>query len=982
MTEKPHPDGRDYRQTLFLPETGFPMRAGLPKAEPQWLERWERTGLYSRLREEAKGRPRFVLHDGPPYANGHIHIGTAMNKILKDIVVRSRQMQGFDAPYVPGWDCHGLPIEWKVEENYRAKGRRKEEVPGSEFRAACREFAQHWLDVQRAEFKRLGVAGDWDNPYTTMAFDAEAAIVAELLQFAHKGMLYRGSKPVMWSPVEKTALAEAEVEYRDHVSHTIWVRFPVVEGAQTPEILDGADIVIWTTTPWTIPGNKAIAWSPAIAYGVYEVNAVDDSAFTPWAKPGDRLVIADALADSVAKAAKISAWTRIGGAGAAELRGVECAHPFRDLKGAQGHWDYAVPLLDGDHVTEEAGTGFVHTAPGHGHDDYIVWRAHGHHEIPKTVDENGAFMEHVPVFAGLEVIRTEGKKAGEDGPANEAVIKALIETGLLLARGRLTHSYPHSWRSKAPVIFRNTEQWFIALDDGSELRRKALDSIAATHWTPKQAENRITAMVADRPDWLISRQRAWGVPITLFVHRQTGDYLRDEAVDARILDAVREGGTDSWFDLPPEHFLGDAYSPEDWIRVTDILDVWFDSGSTHAFVLEPRGLGWPADLYLEGSDQHRGWFQSSLLEACGTRGRAPYKAVLTHGFVMDGEGRKMSKSAGNVVSPEDVAKQYGAEILRIWVASSDFTDDLRIGDEILNSCVDSYRKLRNTMRYLLGALKDWDESERIEPAEMPSLERFVLHRLSELDVTVRRAYEAHDYRRAFSALFNFCAVELSSFYFDVRKDVLYCDPLRSTRRRACRTVMDKLFTRLTAWLAPIMVFTMEEVWLSRFPSDGGSVHARLFPETPEAWRDEALAADWAVLRRLRRAVTGALEVERRDKRIGASLEAAPHIHVTSPDYAAALDRQRGESTREDFLAELCITSGATLRDGAGPAEAFRLEGVDDVSVVPARAGGVKCARSWKFFDPAAADPAYPGITPRDAQAVAEWDGMRGGAHAG
>ncbi len=973
MSKQAESGGRDYRETLFLPETGFPMRAGLPKAEPEWLARWSNMDLYGKLRAASEGRPRFVLHDGPPYANGHIHIGTAMNKVLKDMVVRSRQMAGFDAPYVPGWDCHGLPIEWKVEEAYRAKGKKKEDVPTGEFRAACRDFAQKWLDVQREEFKRLGGCGDWDNPYTTMAFDAEADIVEELLKFAHKGMLYRGSKPVMWSPVEKTALAEAEVEYRDHVSHTIWVRFPVVQG---PEVLDGADIVIWTTTPWTIPGNKAVAWSTSIEYGVYEVKAVDDSQFTPWAKPGDRLVLADALAQSVADAAKISDWTRVADAG--DLRGVECAHPFRDLAEAHGHWDYAVPLLDGDHVTEEAGTGFVHTAPGHGQEDYIVWRAHGHHEIPKTVDENGAFTPNVPVFAGLEVIRTEGKKAGQDGPANEAVIKALIENGTLLARGKLTHSYPHSWRSKAPVIFRNTEQWFIALDDDEDLRAKALDAIAATQWTPKVAENRITAMVEDRPDWLISRQRAWGVPITLFVCQSTGDYLRDADVDARIVQAVREGGADAWFELPAEHFLGEAYSTEEWTKITDILDVWFDSGSTHAFVLEARDMGWPADLYLEGSDQHRGWFQSSLLEACGTRGRAPYKAVLTHGFVMDGKGMKMSKSAGNTVSPLEVADKYGAEILRIWVASSDFTEDLRIGDEILGSSVDSYRKLRNTMRYLLGALKDFDESERVAPDAMPSLERLILHRMAEVDAIVRKAYEVYDYRRAFTALFNFCAVDLSSFYFDVRKDVLYCDPLGSDRRRACRTVMDELFSRLTAWLAPIMVFTMEEVWLSRFPSDTDSVHLRTFPDTPESWRDEALAADWAVLRRLRRAVTGALEVERREKRIGASLEAAPAIHVASGDYAAALDRQRGDDSREDFLAELCIASGAALAEGAAPDGAFRLEGVDDIAVVPAKAPGVKCARSWKFFDPETADPAYPDVTPRDARALKEWDA----AHAG
>ncbi len=966
--------GRDYRETLFLPKTDFPMRAGLPKAEPKWLQRWEDIKLYDRQRAAAKGREVFLLHDGPPYANGHIHIGTGMNKILKDFVARSRQMMGYDSPYIPGWDCHGLPIEWKVEEAYRAKGRDKNEVPINEFRGECRAFAQKWLDVQREEFKRLGVNGDWDDPYTTMAYDAEAAIVGEFLKFAEKGMLYRGSKPVMWSPVEKTALAEAEIEYRDHVSPTIWVRYRVVSG---PEALQSADIVIWTTTPWTIPASKAISYSPDISYGLYEVTEIDDSDFAPWAKKGDRLLIADKLWDEVAKSAKITRGVRLQDV---DPQGLEVAHPLRGYKPdeVKGHWDYAVPLLDGDHVTDEAGTGFVHTAPGHGQEDYAVWRAHGHHEIPRTVEEDGSFAPSVPLFAGMEIIRTTGKKSGQDGPANEAIVKTLIDANRLLARGRMTHSYPHSWRSKAPILFRNTEQWFIAMDGEDDLRGKALEAIARTEWTPKQAENRITAMVEDRPDWLISRQRAWGVPLTLFARKDNGDYLRDEAVNRRILDALREHGADVWFDWPAKDFLGDAYNEDDWIKVGDILDVWFDSGSTHAFVLEGRGLKWPASLYLEGSDQHRGWFQSSLLESCGTRGRAPYDAVLTHGFVMDGDGRKMSKSLGNVVAPEDVANKFGADILRVWAASSDFTEDLRIGDEIIGSAVDSYRKLRNTLRYMLGGLEGFSEDEQIEPAAMPSLDRWVLHRLYELDNVVRGAYESYDFKRAYYALFNFCTVDLSAVYLDVRKDALYCDTLDSDRRRACRTVMDAVFERLTAWLAPLLPFTMEEAWLTRFPGDEDSVHLRLFPETPESWCDETLSKDWKTIRRLRRVVTGALEIERREKCIGSSLEAAPAVYVADPAYLEAIERNRGGAEAEDFLAELFITSGASLIEGEAPADAYRdLEETPDIAVVPAKAEGVKCQRSWKYFDPADADPRYPDITPRDAAAVAAWDAQNG-----
>src|SRR5215469_15900875 len=720
--------GRDYRPTVFLPETAFPMRAGLPQKEPEILARWEENGLYHQIRRarQASDAPLYVLHDGPPYANGALHIGHALNKTLKDFVVRSRFALGFDVDYVPGWDCHGLPIEWKIEEEVRAQGKRKDEVPVAEFRARCRAFAGKWIDLQRSEFKRLGVLGRWEDPYSTMDFASEAAIVGEFHKFLMSDQLYRGSKPVMWSPVERTALADAEVEYHDHTSPTVWVKFPVKNGPQFGD----ASIVIWTTTPWTLPANRAISFNPAISYGLYEVVTMEQGlAFEPWAKPGDRLVVADKLAADVAANAKIAEWTRVSDFGPSCLK---AHHPLHAMDPGYG---FDVPLLDGDHVTEDAGTGFVHTAPGHGADDYNVWLAHGlpRDAIPDTVDPDGAYYPHVPLFGGLKVLETEGKKAGKFGPANPAVMDKLIEAGNLLARGRVEHSYPHSWRSKAPVIFRNTPQWFVKVEDDG-LRARALAAIDATEFYPAQGKNRIRSMVESRPDWLISRQRAWGSPLAMYVDKRTGQPLKDEAVNARILHAIRQHGADAWFTRPDSEFLGNEHDPADFEKVEDILDVWFDSGSTHSFVIEGRADSrWPADLYLEGSDQHRGWFQSSLLEACGTRGRAPFNGVLTHGFVLDENGEKMSKSKGNTTEPQTVIKESGADILRLWVAMSDYADDLRIGKTILQTTVDAYRKLRNTLRYLLGALDGFSEAERLPVEQMPPLERFILHRLWQLD---------------------------------------------------------------------------------------------------------------------------------------------------------------------------------------------------------------------------------------------------------
>ena len=953
----------DYKSTVFLPKTDFPMRGGLPKREPELLQRWEELGLFERLREESKGREKFILHDGPPYANGHLHIGHALNKILKDVINRSQQMLGKDANYVPGWDCHGLPIEWKIEEQYRAKGKDKDEVPILEFRRECREFAEKWVAIQSEEFQRLGVVGNWDDPYLTMALESEARIAAELMKFAENGRLFRGSKPVMWSVVEKTALAEAEIEYHDHVSTTIWVKFPVIAAAGD---LAGADVLIWTTTPWTIPANRAIAYSTKIPYGLYEVTqATEDN----WAKVGDKLIIADALAGQVMEAARVEAFERRAAVDPAQVS--LCAHPFRDIEGGEGYWDYDVPLLPADYVTDDAGTGFVHTAPGHGADDYVtfvnnreVFAQVGLTEVPHTVGEAGEYFDHVPLLAGNRVYTHKGK----EGDANKAVIDLLVQSGALLARGRLKHSYPHSWRSKAPLIFRNTPQWFISMGDekGEDgLRAIALKAIEETRFVPSTGKTRIRGMVESGPDWVISRQRAWGVPIAVFVGKATGDVLVDADVNARIFEAFVEEGADAWFaDGAAARFLDDDYDPEEWEKVDDILDVWFESGSTHAFVLEQRDdLEWPASLYLEGTDQHRGWFRSSLLEACGTRGRAPFDAVLTHGFVLDEKAQKMSKSSGNALSPQDVTKQYGADILRLWVVGTDYTEDPVFGPETVKQMADIYRRMRNTLRYLLGSLDGFDEAERVDAADMPELERWVLHRIYEVDRGLRTASDGFEFHPFFAALHNFCAVDLSAFYFDIRKDALYCDPVDDPTRRAARTVLDILFDHLTAWLAPFLAFTAEEAWISRYSEDtakAASVHLRIFPQVPENWRDDALAEKWAKVRTLRRVVTGALELERAEKRIGSSLQAAPRVYAPQAlaDAADGLD-----------FAEICITSGIAIATETPPAGAFALDDVAEVGVVPAVAEGEKCARCWRVLPEVGQDTSAPELCGRCAAAV-------------
>ncbi len=1011
MTDAPSTskDGAtDYSKTLFLPQTEFPMRAGLPDKEPQIWKRWEDGKLYERLRAQAKGRVKFVLHDGPPYANGNIHIGHALNKILKDLVTRSQQMLGFDSNYVPGWDCHGLPIEWKIEEQYRAKGKNKDEVPVIEFRRECRDFATHWLNVQREEFKRLGVVGDWENPYLTMSYPAEAQIAREIMQFAMTDQLYRGSKPVMWSVVEKTSLAEAEIEYQDYQSDMVWVAFPLiarfVDGQRLPvgDRLRNTSIVIWTTTPWTIPGNRAISFSDRIDYVQIEVETAPEG---NWAKPGQRFVIAAKLVDQFTKQAKIISWKNIGTDLLTGFSGLICAHPLAGLG-----YDFDVPLLEGDHVTDDAGTGFVHTAPGHGREDFDVWTAAATQQmlrergietkIPYTVDGDGFYTAEAPGFEGRRVITDKGEK----GDANEAVIKALIAADRLVSRGRLKHQYPHSWRSKKPVIFRNTPQWFIHMDkplsaaamqlfaeppmqpgshsENPTLRDVSLEAIRRTQWVPPQGENRITGMIEAKPDWVVSRQRAWGVPITVFVNRATGAILKDEAVNRRIAEAFEAEGGDAWFaDADGGRFLRPDHDPADYEKVYDVLDVWFDSGSTHSYVLgDPKnfpglaGIRRKADggpdtvMYLEGSDQHRGWFHSSLIESCGTRGRAPYDVVLTHGFTMDGNGQKMSKSLGNVVAPQDVIKTSGADILRLWVASVDYSDDQRIGPEIVKNVSEAYRKLRNTIRWMLGTLAHFDPAEAVEPRAMPELERLMLHKLAELDETVRAAYAAYDYKRVVAVLSAFMNTDLSAFYFDVRKDALYCEAPSSPKRRAALTAVDRICDALLKWLAPILCYTADEAWVEYRQTRGEAgkadcVHLETFPEGFAALRDPALAAKWETIREVRSAVTGALEIARADKRIGASLEAAPVLHIADPAVLAALSGVD--------MAEVAITSGLTVSEAPAPADAFTLDQVKGVAVVVRPASGKRCARSWRYTEDVGSDPAYPDVSARDAAALHE-----------
>ena len=905
----------EYKDTIFLPKTSFEMRANLPAKEPAIIEEWDKENIFKKLRDKSKGREKFVLHDGPPYANGHIHMGTALNKILKDVIVRTQQMAGKDSIYVPGWDCHGLPIEWKIEEEYRKKGKNKDDVPTVQFRNECREFAEKWIEIQKKEFRRLGVEGDWENPYLTMSNQAEAQIVRELGKFLLDESLYKGAKPVLWSVVEKTALADAEVEYEDHTSNTIYVKF-LIKNSTDKDLID-SNIVIWTTTPWTIPGNRALAYGKELDYSLIVVEELEEDSL---AKINDKLIFASELLENVTKEIGIKKFSIKKKFKGDNLSSCECEHPFKQLG-----YDFIVKPFHGDFVNLEQGTGVVHIAPGHGDDDYVLG-IENNVDIIQTVQDDGKYNQHAVGFEGEHIYKVDHKIADK-----------LEEFSKLLFKGTLRHSYPHSWRSKAPLIYRNTPQWFISMEKNN-LRDIALKSIDETIFYPPQGQTRLRSMIETRPDWCVSRQRVWGVPLPLFVNKKTGQPLRDENIINRIADIYEKEGSNTWFTEDPQRFLGDEYSLEDYEQVKDVVEVWFDSGSTHAFCLEQReDLKWPASMYLEGSDQHRGWFHSSLLESSGTRGKAPYESVLTHGFVVDGKGRKMSKSLGNVISPDDILKKYGVDILRLWVVASDYYDDLKLDNAILQSQAESYRRIRNTFRFLIGNLNDFTKAEPIDESEFPELEKYLLHRLWEVDQVVQKCVSTFNFHLMFTTLLNFCSSDLSAFYFDIRKDTIYCDSKESVQRRSTRTLLNIIFNHLVRWFAPSISFTSEEAWKAMGNKE--SIHLQDFLQCKNEYEDNQLNEKWSLIKNIRKVATGAIEKIREEKIIRSSLEAHIDIFVSAENY---------KKLEKVMFDEITITSSFSLYVIDEKSKGFSIEDISDVIVKASKVNGEKCQRCWKY----------------------------------
>jgi len=906
------------KENINLPKTSFSMKANLPNKEPEILKIWEKLNLYKKLRESSKGKEKFVLHDGPPYANGHIHMGTALNKILKDIITRFHQMDGKDSVYVPGWDCHGLPIEWKIEEQYKKNKKDKDQVPIKDFRTECREFAEKWIQIHIKEFKRLGVEGDWKNYYSTMSYDAEAQIVRELGKFLLDDSLYQGYKPVLWSTVEKTALADAEVEYKDHTSNTIYAGFKVK--TSKINLLKGAEIIIWTTTPWTIPANKALAYNKNLDYSIIEINSASENF------DNKKIVIATQLVDQVSKESEIGNYKSIQKIKGKDFEGTICSHPFENLG-----YQHDVPMLEANFVTLEQGTGIVHCAPSHGPDDFNLCLEHGIKSLD-TIDDDGRYTKHIKKFEGIHIFK-----------ADQIVIENLRACKKLLANGKLTHSYPHSWRSKAPLVHRATSQWFISMEK-KNLRKKALKAIDDTAFYPERGRDRIRSMIETRPDWCVSRQRIWGVPLPLFVSKKTKEPLKDSAVIENIAKIFEKEGADGWFTDDPQKFLGKKYKKDDYIKSNDIVEVWFDSGATHSYVLEKRkDLRWPASMYLEGSDQHRGWFHSSLLESCGTRGKAPFESILTHGFVVDGKGLKMSKSTGNVIAPEDVLKKYGADILRTWVAASDYAEDLRLDYSILEQHAESYRKIRNTFRFLLGNLKDQKTDFKLNSKEVekwPELERYILHKIFTLDKAFEKYFKEYNFHKLYKELLNFCSLDLSAFYFDIRKDVLYCDDLKSTKRKICINLLSLTLEILLKWFAPILSFTTEEIFQIINTEKKSSIHLENFPKIPKNWEDKKLYEKWEKLKVIRNVVNAGIEVKRSNKDIGSSLEA---------DIEIFLGKEYLELVKGINLPEYFITSKASVKNIISDNKIFKLDDISNVGVLVEKAKGEKCSRCWKIL---------------------------------
>jgi len=890
---------------INLPKTAFSMKANLPTKEPEILEYWKQINLYEELRRSRKGQEKFVLHDGPPYANGNIHMGTALNKILKDIIVKFHQMDGKDSIYVPGWDCHGLPIEWKIEEEYKKNKKNKNEVPIVEFRKECRSFAQKWIEVHKTQFRRLGVIGDWENYYSTMSFDAEAQIVRELGKFLKEGSLYRGFKPVLWSTVENTALADAEVEYLDHKSDTIYVSF-LVKNSNSNELIN-SEIIIWTTTPWTIPANKALAYNNNLDYLLFKIK--DEGDFKD-----KKFVVAEALLNPVIKECKIKNFENIKKFKGYEFKNTICKHPFFNLG-----YTNDIPMLEARFVTIEQGTGIVHCAPSHGPDDFNLCVSNGIKAL-ETVDGDGKYTKHVKLFEGQHIFKS-----------NKIIIEKLREQKKLLANGELVHSYPHSWRSKAPLVHRATPQWFISMDS-HKLRDKALKAIEETAFFPSKGKERLKAMIQTRPDWCVSRQRVWGVPLPIFIKKKTNEILVDDEVNENIAKIYEKEGSDCWFSDNPQKFLGKKYKAEEYEKLSDIVEVWFDSGSTHSFVLEKRSdLKWPASMYLEGSDQHRGWFHSSLLESCGTRERAPFESILSHGFVVDGKGLKMSKSLGNVIAPEDILKKYGADILRIWVASSNYAEDLKIDYSILDQHADSYRKIRNTFRYLLGNLNDNFKQinlEKVDIKTLPELEQFILNKIYILNLNFKKYFKIYDFHNLYKELLNFCTVDLSAFYFDIRKDTLYCDSINSKKRQSTILTLNIILDVLLKWFAPILSFTTEEI-NKLISKESKSIHLEKFLDIPEKFENKSLNKKWLELIKIRNIGNISIEEKRANKEIGSSLEAELKIN---------LNKSLIDITKDIDFSELCITSKAEVNYNDNV----------NTTIIAHKAKGSKCSVCWKI----------------------------------
>jgi len=906
------------KEDINLPKTSFSMKANLPNKEPEILKIWESINLYEKLRESRKGKEKFVLHDGPPYANGHIHMGTALNKILKDIITRFHQMSGKDSVYVPGWDCHGLPIEWKIEEQYKKNKKNKDEVPVTDFRLECREFAEKWIKIHTKEFKRLGVEGDWKNYYTTMSFGAEAQIVRELGKFLLDGTLYQGYKPVLWSTVEKTALADAEVEYKDHTSNTIYTSFKVEKTEKN--FLKDAHVIIWTTTPWTIPVNRALAFSNKIKYSILQIDK-DTEHFN-----GKNIIIASELIEKVSAECNLKNFKILKEFRGLDFKNTICSHPLKKMG-----YEYDVPMLEGNFVTLEQGTGIVHCAPSHGPDDFNLCLKHGI-KASDTINNGGVYSDEIPFFSGIHIFK-----------ADNHVIEKLSEHKSLLGNSKLQHSFPHSWRSKAPLVYRATSQWFISMET-KDLRKKALKAIDDTDFYPERGRARIRSMIETRPDWCISRQRIWGVPLPLFVSKKTKQPLKDLDVIENIAKIYEQEGSDCWFTEDPQKFLGKKYKKEDYIKTTDIVEVWFDSGASHSYVLEKRkDLMWPASMYLEGSDQHRGWFHSSLLESCGTRGRAPYNSILTHGFVVDGKGLKMSKSVGNVIAPEDILKKYGADILRTWVAASDYSEDLKLDHSILEQHAESYRKIRNTFRFLLGNLKDKKNNFDINSKDIekwPELERLILHKVFLLNKNFEKYFKEYNFHKLYKELVNFCSLELSAFYFDIRKDTLYCDETSSSKRQACINLLGLILDMLLKWFAPILSFTTEEIFQIVNKDKNSSIHLQDFPTIPPRWKNDKLDKKWEKFKNVRKVVNSAMEIKRANKEIGSSLEA---------DIQVFLDEEYLEVVKDFDLSENFITSKAEAKKMIDDGNLFKMNEVKNIKVFVKKAEGEKCPRCWKIF---------------------------------